>query len=158
MLTGDRADLVPDDDPGDDLLAHSVGGPVVLPAPAEEAMIGLRPDALLLELLSETVCRREDEQVLAAGTAKELNASCGLATATSAIEVGQLAGRKWVFMARGCGVLPDVATAPVSRLGHVRCVLVPGEDPFPFVAPLGRLSRRDWCCCRSDCWSRYKPF
>ena len=97
VLKGYRADVVPDNDPGNDLLAHSVGGPVVLPTPAEEAMIGLRPDAPFWtfspKLLSEAVCRREDE-----GAPEEFYTLGRLAATAAAVEVGQSAGRNRVFI------------------------------------------------------------
>ncbi len=81
------ADLVPDDDSRNKLLAHSLRRPIRLTTPAEEAVIGLGLYAPFSHFFGQAMGRSKHEGV---SHAEQLNCSCCFATAAAAIQIIQL--------------------------------------------------------------------
>ena len=131
---GDRADLVPDDHPGDVLLTHAVRRPLSLARPPEEAVVRLCVDAPGPHLLGQAMGWGEDERL---PPAEQLNGSRGLAGTSAAIEVAQSMPGERVSVGR-CGAVRDVvASAPVLGFGLVGGVVLRAKDSLAFVSPLG---------------------
>ena len=73
MGPGDSTHLIPDDDAGDVLLAHSFQGPLSLTTPTKEAVVCLGLDSSGLHPFGQTVGGGQYEGFSAA---EELNCSC----------------------------------------------------------------------------------
>ena len=108
----DRCNLVPDDHTGDELLAHPVGRPISLPAPTEEAVVGLRIDTTLPHLLSKPVCGDEDERL---SPAEQFDGPRGHPTPAATVEVAQEKPNKWIGPGRA--VLSETALEATEYSG-----------------------------------------
>ena len=97
---GHGADLVPDDETRDVLLAHAVGRLVVLTAPSEEAVVGLGFGPSGSHCFGEEVSWGEYEGVC---RPKEFNSgSRGFCAVPAAVEIAQPVSGQGVIVARGC--------------------------------------------------------
>ena len=93
------ADLVPDDETWDVLLAHAVGRLVVLIAPSEEVLAGLGFGSSGSHFFGKEVSWGEYDGVC---RPKEFDCSRGFCAVPAAVEIAQPVSGQGVIVARGC--------------------------------------------------------
>ena len=132
-VPGHCADLVPNDDSWDELLAHPFWRPVVFATPPKQAVVRLRFRPPGPHLFGETVGRDRHEGF---SHPEEIYRSCGFSAASTAVEIAQLVPCQWIIITRRCRLDPLFGLFDVLRLRLILGSFVGRIQPFALVPPL----------------------